>query len=82
MTMQCENPVLVDIRQTILFGITAGLLLNGCSQRQMYRTGQDYQKQMCLDGPPSEYDECMPAAEKSFEQYQEEREELEKDDEL
>jgi len=49
-----------------------------CSHKQMYESLQIKQKNDCQKVPPSEYDQCMEKAEKSYEQYEKERQELKK----
>jgi len=49
-----------------------------CSHQQVYESLQIKQKNDCLKVPESEYDKCMQDAEKSYEQYKEERQKLKK----
>ncbi|GGD73945.1 hypothetical protein [Lacimicrobium alkaliphilum] len=47
----------------------------GCSNRGMYENLRIHQRQECLERPPSESIECLQRTNKSFEEYQREREE-------
>lgn len=42
----------------------------GCSARELYKAGQEHQRQECHDVPASEYDDCMAQADKSYEAYE------------
>ncbi len=48
----------------------------GCSSREIYEEAQNDRRIECLHGPPTEYERCMMRAEKSFDEYQREREEI------
>lgn len=52
------------------------MVLAGCSTRAVYDNIQLNNQQQCARVPPSEYDDCMEAATKTYEEYQREREEL------
>jgi len=54
------------------------LSIVSCSHQQVYESLQIKQKNDCLKVPESEYDKCMQDAEKPYEQYKEERQELKK----
>lgn len=55
---------------------TAAVLLAGCSARAVYDNVQLNNQQDCARVPLSEYDACMAAASKTYDEYQREREEL------
>ena len=55
------------------------ILLSGCTARDLYRFGQERQREQCRDGPVSEFDECMERANESFESYQQKKKEVEED---
>ena len=52
------------------------MALAGCSARAVYDNVQLNNQQRCARVPPSEYDACMEAASKTYDEYQREREEL------
>lgn len=52
------------------------MVLAGCSARAVYDNVQLNNQQECARVPPSEYDACMEAASKTYDEYQREREEL------
>lgn len=52
------------------------MALAGCSARAVYDNVQLNNQQQCARVPPSEYDACMEAASKTYDEYQREREEL------
>jgi hypothetical protein len=56
----------------LVLGITAA----GCSSRAVYDNIQINQRNDCAKEPPSDYFECLERADKSFDEYQREREEL------
>lgn len=49
---------------------TLVFLVCGCSARELYKAGQDYQQQECHNVPASEYDSCMAQVDKSYEDYE------------
>ena len=59
----------------VLMSIIA-VALTGCSARAVYDNIQLNNQQRCARVPPSEYDACMEAASKTYDEYQREREEL------
>lgn len=61
---------------TLVVGVIVGLI-GGCTSRELYRYGQEHQREQCRSGPPSEYDECMKRANESYETYQRNRREVE-----
>ena len=65
--------------QRILVAILAALLVCGCTSRQLYLYGQEYQREQCRIGPPSAYEECMGQANESYETYERKKMEVEKD---
>ena len=52
------------------------MVLAGFSARAVYDNVQLNNQQRCARVPPSEYDACMEAASKTYDEYQREREEL------
>ena len=63
-----------------IYILSSGLIfviLAACSSKDLYSAGQDYQREQCRIGPPSEYDECMEKADESYEDYQRNKEALE-----
>lgn len=63
--------------QRILFAIVFAALAGGCTSRELYRAGQEHQRQECRSGPVSDYEACMRRADVSYEAYQEMRQALE-----
>lgn len=53
------------------------LMLAGCTNRGVYEGIQASARHDCSTLPPSQYEECMEAANVSFDEYQRQREELE-----
>lgn len=53
------------------------VLACGCTARDLYGAAQDYQRQQCRSGPPSEYDVCMERANESYDTYQQKKKEVE-----
>ena len=51
--------------------------LCGCTAQELYKAGQEHQRDNCRNGPPSDYDECMKRANESYETYQRNRREVE-----
>lgn len=47
--------------------------LAACSSKQLYRAGQDMQREQCRAGPPAEYERCMENADLDYETFQEAR---------
>ncbi|UTA47158.1 hypothetical protein L1F30_13425 [Simiduia sp. 21SJ11W-1] len=64
--------LIVGLLGVLLFVVTA------CSQRQIYDGIQTSNRSACMQRPPSQQAECISRAEKSYEQYQREREMLER----
>ena len=52
------------------------VLLAGCSNRAVYENIQHQNRQDCQTLPPSQYDECMEAASKRYDEYKRERDEM------
>ena len=51
------------------------LVLAGCSNRGVYGGIQTSNRIECLELPPSQYDECMEDANRSYDEYERERKE-------
>lgn len=51
------------------------LLVTACSNRAVYENMHIHQRNECLKVQPSVYEECMEGQNKSYEEYQREREE-------
>lgn len=58
-----------------VFIALALITLTACSNKAVYNNIQLNQRNKCLKEPPALYDECVKRTEKSYEQYQREREE-------
>lgn len=52
------------------------LVLAGCSNRGIYEGIQAGNRNECLRLPPSQYDDCMKRASKSYDEYDRERKEI------
>ena len=50
-------------------------VLAGCSNRGIYEGVQAGKRNDCLKVPPSQYDDCMESANKSYSEYERERKE-------
>lgn len=61
----------------VLVGVLIACLVCGCTSRELYRYGQEHQREQCRSGPPSDYDECMQRANESYESYQRNKREVE-----
>ena len=50
------------------------VMLTGCSSKELYQFGQDYQKSDCIEQAATEaqHVECMEAERKSHQEYEEE----------
>lgn len=60
--------------KTILL-VTIFFILVGCTNRGVYEGVQASNRFECLKLPPSQYDECMKNANKSYDEYERERKE-------
>lgn len=56
----------------VALGLALGVALSGCSQRQLYNAGQQWQANECRKLPPAEQQRCRSSNAMSFEQYQRE----------
>lgn len=52
-----------------------GILMVGCSGRAVYENIQIHNRNECAKLPPSQYEECMAAAQKTYNEYEQERKE-------
>lgn len=66
--------VITKVLRVILMLITACTLF-GCSNRAIYENIQLHNRQQCAQLPPSQYDDCMEEINKSYDEYEREREE-------
>lgn len=62
----------------LLCALLGAALAGGCSSQELYRAGQEHQRQECRSGPVSDYEDCMRRADMSYEVYQETREAVRK----
>ncbi len=62
----------------VLFVTLAVFYLVGCSNKQLYQGGQDYQKSECVRKAESEPQHigCFNAEKKPYEEYEKEREDI------
>lgn len=51
-------------------------LVAGCTNRAIYDNIQLDNRRQCVEVPPSQYDECMEATSKPYDEYKRERDEL------
>lgn len=63
--------------QRIVLAFSVSVLAYGCTARDLYRVGQDYQREQCQRGPLSEYERCMKQANESYETYRRKKKEVE-----
>lgn len=54
-------------------------MAGGCTSRDLYHAGQEYQRQECRSGPVSDYEECLRRADLSYERYREIKEAVERE---
>ncbi|MFE8072575.1 hypothetical protein QQM79_16060 [Marinobacteraceae bacterium S3BR75-40.1] len=47
--------------------------LGGCSNKAIYDNMQHHNRQACNEVPPSQYEDCVERANKSYDEYQRER---------
>lgn len=59
----------------LLFIVFFSFILVGCSNKQLYQAGQDYQKSKCVEETASEqqHNECLNTDKTSYEEYDKER---------
>ena len=62
----------------VLIGVVV-VLLSACSNRAMYDTMQQHQRKECLDEQPAAYQECIERTNKSYKEYERERQQQMKD---
>ena len=55
-------------------------LLSSCSNKQLYRAGQDYEKSKCTENAmsPQQLVECLKNDSKSYDEYQKQRKDVNK----
>jgi len=58
-----------------LLVLLAAFSVFGCSKKAIYDNVQMHNRQQCARLPPSQYEDCMEDAEKTYEEYRREREE-------
>ena len=58
--------------------LLVGCAIFGCTNRGMYESIQMSQKRECDPLPPAEYERCIEQYEKDYDEYQRDREALEK----
>ena len=56
--------------------LTILLVVAGCTNQQLYENVQYNKRRSCLSLPPLEYDECVKKYEKTYEEYERERNEV------
>ncbi|PHR81074.1 MAG: hypothetical protein COA59_16430 [Colwellia sp.] len=59
----------------VLFIILFSFILVGCSNKQLYQAGQDFQKSKCVEKSVSEqqHNDCLNADKKTYEEYDKDR---------
>ncbi|OUS27638.1 hypothetical protein A9Q99_14465 [Gammaproteobacteria bacterium 45_16_T64] len=60
----------------VLFALSVILLMAGCSNKAVYDNIQLNMKNECRTLPQSQYEECMEDASTSYEEYEENRQEM------
>ncbi|MES1945635.1 hypothetical protein PC39_16011 [Salinisphaera sp. PC39] len=63
-----------------LLVLLAAFSVFGCGKKAVYDNVQIHNRQQCARLPPSQYEDCMEDAEKTYEEYRREREEALKQD--
>ncbi|TYK65159.1 hypothetical protein [Colwellia echini] len=68
-----KNTLNVNIALVVMLSVA----LCSCSNKQLYKAGQEYQQSACIEKAATEgqYNDCIQSQEKTFEQYQRERNE-------
>ena len=62
------------IMNKILLIFFFSIILAGCSNKQLYRAGQNYQKSKCVEATSGQqYNDCLNMHEKTYEEYNKER---------
>lgn len=56
--------------------LIVGLVLTGCTQKNLYNSIEGHNRHDCKMQPPPLDQECLEAPQKSYEDYQKEREEI------
>jgi hypothetical protein len=53
-------------------------ILAGCSNKQLYQAGQDFQKGKCVEEAASEqqHNDCLATDKKKYEEYEKERKDI------
>ena len=59
----------------LLLIVLFSFILAGCSNKQLYQAGQDYQKSKCVEDAASEqqHNDCLNTDTKTYEDYDKER---------
>jgi hypothetical protein len=59
----------------LLFISLFSFILAGCSNKELYQAGQDFQKSKCTEEAASEqqHNDCLHMDKKSYEEYEKER---------
>jgi len=63
----------------IFLAVIAATALTACSKQSWYQGVQSAHEAQCLKGPPSEYDECIKQSDRSYDEYEKNRKELNQD---
>lgn len=64
----------MDEVMKIILPLIVILILASCSNKGIYEGIQTSKRNECSKVPPSQYDECMEKANKSYDEYERERE--------
>jgi hypothetical protein len=64
------------MKRHYLLVFLAVLSIAGCSQRDLYDSFQEYQKNECMKLPETQFDDCVGNADKSYHTYKDERDEV------
>ncbi|WP_019028310.1 hypothetical protein [Colwellia piezophila] len=59
----------------LLFIVFFSFILAGCSNKQLYQAGQDYQKSKCIEDAALEqqHNDCLNTDNKTYKEYDKER---------
>lgn len=60
----------------LIFALLVAFAATACSNQQLYDAAQHNHEQKCLKQPPAMYQACMAEFDKSYQEYEKERQEV------
>lgn len=66
------------MKNLVFIGMLALLLMQACSNRQVYDAMQARERNECMKVPESQYQECMERTHQSYDEFKRERDNMEK----